>query len=101
MNISQRFEAIQTIKKYATLIGQYTDHQGGYCAAGALMLVATNDPHFMETCGLSTAWEKAKVKFGLVAGVIDQLIDVNDEYEDPLQRRAALIEYLESLTLTQ
>lgn len=97
MNIQQRFEAIQAIKKYATIRGKYHDDQNGFCAMGALLYV-TNGLNFPWVPGL---FSKTLEKFGLNPLITDELVHINDTFEDPLVRRERLINYLESLPLTQ
>lgn len=103
MNIQQRFEAIQAIKKYASIRSRLVDANGSFCAVGALMLVANIinlQGEYLIHPALNIYAQTAKY-FGLGTNVISQLMGVNDRYDDPLLRRQKLIEYLESIPLTQ
>lgn len=103
MNVSQRFLAIQAIKKYASIIGEVSDGKGNYCAYGALMIGAGLDASGFDIYSGEgrNIDDHLQLVYGLNSGQLSGLVNTNDQHQDPLVRREKLVEYLEAIPLTQ
>ena len=99
---------IQTIQNDCQIRHLYWK-DGQTCAIGALALQAGVSEGFLKAAGKQAIWWAQTMEvnemrhaimhhFDLVEHTLNQIQAINDKYETPEKRRAAILEYIETIS---
>jgi hypothetical protein len=102
MDAAQKTLLFEVIDADCQISGQFMNELGQTCAIGALALEAGFDADRMKSKQVWTkVFQKVEAHYGLTHYQSSKIMDLNDLYFTPEERRAAIREYVDTLEVVE